>query len=174
MQGELTARSTGAPLAYRNAFHCFYRTAMDEGLRGIQRGLFAGVVTIALVFTPSGRCLSHRPLVARYIVRRMICLINFRLPNHFELFIAVESLTSSHTIHNLCGNASAMCLSWKQKNDVTVPIGMVYQVVMNGTRLGMFHPISDALGARNPGKSEAAVFGMACRVSFCELGSGLC
>lgn len=44
MQGELEARSASAPKPYRNALHCFYRVAKEEGLRGIQAGLSVGIV----------------------------------------------------------------------------------------------------------------------------------
>lgn len=41
MQGELKAR--GARLVYRNSAHAFVKICRDEGLRGIQRGLTAGI-----------------------------------------------------------------------------------------------------------------------------------
>ncbi|EQC40847.1 hypothetical protein SDRG_01914 [Saprolegnia diclina VS20] len=41
LQGELAA--TGAPVVYRNSFHAFYTIAKVEGVRGIQRGLVAGM-----------------------------------------------------------------------------------------------------------------------------------
>lgn len=43
MQGELVARNQTTKV-YRNALHCFYRVTVDEGLRGIQSGLKAGIV----------------------------------------------------------------------------------------------------------------------------------
>ncbi|OQR99546.1 cobyrinic acid -diamide synthase [Thraustotheca clavata] len=41
LQGELAA--AGAPVVYRNSFHAFYTILKVEGIRGIQRGLVAGM-----------------------------------------------------------------------------------------------------------------------------------
>ena len=39
LQGEGTARSAAHTHKYRNVWHCITRTAAEEGLRGVQRGL---------------------------------------------------------------------------------------------------------------------------------------
>lgn len=41
-QGELAQR--GGARAYNNALHCLYKVFKDEGIRGIQKGLGAGII----------------------------------------------------------------------------------------------------------------------------------